>query len=201
MKEITHREFEQMVRQFADVLDIYMPGWESDESTENTASRFCKYLLEYATPFNPDDIFGSMFPHNGYGVVVQTNIPFRMVCEHHLLPAIGYATLGYIPNEKVIGLSKLVRLVDMIGVEKPSLQEHIGNRVVTLLHKHLKPVSTMAIFQAEHGCIACRGATKAGVQTVTEHLNRVNPDAQGPVLGRAQFIDHVKEYHVNAKRR
>lgn len=141
-----------------------------DPSTRNTPKRFVKLLYEFQQTFD-DSIFNSTFESTTPegvvgGMVLQKQIPFTMLCEHHLMPAIGHASLAYIPAGKVIGISKLSRIVDGVGREKPSLQEHICERIVDLVHAHLEPLGVMCVITATHGCMACRGVKAPAVETV-----------------------------------
>lgn len=136
-------------------------------STIRTPERFINYLTEFLQYMDLAEVLGPAFESRQHSMVVQTNIPFRMICEHHLLPAIGRASLGYVPQKKVVGLSKLTRLVQAVGTEKPSLQEHICDRIADLLHTHIEPLGTMCIIEAEHGCMSCRGINTPGVKTIT----------------------------------
>lgn len=160
------------------VLESVMIGYASDPSTVDTPARFAKYLAEFTQPIDEDSIFGSMFDieDDHPGMVIQTGIPFRMMCEHHLLPATGIAHLAYIPHKRVIGLSKLARLVDAVAVSRPSLQEHIAEKIIGLVVDKLEPKGCMVILDAEHGCMACRGVNKPGVATITSHVQGVFRD-------------------------
>lgn len=178
---------EDMIEAMGTILNGVIAGWDKDPSTENTPARFIKYLMEFNQPFDNDKIFGSTFDieEGDHEMVIQTGIPFRMVCEHHLLPAFGTATLGYIPTTKVLGLSKLARLVDAVAVEHPSLQEHIAKRVVKKMGEELKPLGTMLVIKAQHGCMACRGVNKPNVDTITSTLSgvfRTDPAARQEFL-------------------
>ncbi len=153
------------------VLEQMIPGYAENPSTKDTAARFVKYLAEYCQPLNIEELLGTPFDiteHTG-GLVIQTGIPFRMACEHHLLPATGKAAIGYIPRTQVVGLSKLCRLVDAVGVSAPSLQEHIGSEIANLLQSYLDPLGVIVAIQSEHSCMACRGVAKPDVQTFTLH--------------------------------
>ncbi len=159
------------------VLDEIMPGWAENASTADTANRFIKYLKEYDQPLNLKNIFKDFKYKDVHpGVVIQVPIPFRMICEHHLLPATGSAALAYIPNNKVIGLSKLTRLVDAVGVEKPSLQEHIAHRILELMNEHLQPKGSMIVIKAKHGCMSCRGVNQPSVGTISSLVTGVFRD-------------------------
>jgi len=172
-------------------LDFAIPKWNENPSTENTATRFMKYLAEFTQPIDMDKIFGSTFedPADHPPMIIQHPIPFRMVCEHHLLPAVGVAALGYVPHKRVLGLSKLTRLVDAVGVEQPSLQEHRANRIMDLMNQHLEPKGVMLVIKSQHGCMACRGVNVRGVDTTTSHVSGVfrdNPTARAEFLALIQ---------------
>lgn len=136
------------------------------EGLEETPRRVAGYLREYIQPFDPKEILGKGFEAKSSNVVLQKNIPFRMICEHHLLPALGHAAIAYIPNRRVVGLSKLTRLVDCVGTERPGIQEDITNRIATLLHEHVDAKGTMVVTKAVHSCMACRGINSPGVETI-----------------------------------
>lgn len=165
-------------------------GWDMDNpSLEGTPHRFIKYLKEFHNPLDLQEVLGKAFDSDDAAMVIQCNIPFRMVCEHHLLPALGYAWLGYIPSGKVVGLSKLTRLVQAVGVMKPSLQEHIAHKIANALEEFLKPKGVMLVIRSEHTCMACRGVNVAGVPTVTSSTKGVfltDPAA------RAEFLALMK---------
>lgn len=170
---------------------LFGDKWEDDESVQGTPSRFVKYLAEYRQPLDIDKIFGSVFKvKEGHSsMVIQCNIPFRMMCEHHLLPAVGKAAIGYVPHGRVIGLSKLTRLVDAVGTERPSLQEHIVDRIQDLMMKHLKPKGVMVVVKAAHGCMQCRGVNAPGVVTISSAVTGVfrdNPSARDEMLSLMQ---------------
>jgi len=99
-------------------------------------------------------------------MVIVKDIPFYSTCEHHLVPFFGKAHVGYIPNNKVIGLSKIARLVDIIA-KRPQLQERITHEVLDCLVKMLAPLGVMVVIEAEHLCMSMRGIKKPGTKTVT----------------------------------
>ena len=123
-------------------------------------------------------------------MVVQTRIPFVGMCAHHLLPFTGTATVGYIPNERVVGLSKLTRLVRAAGRVSPSTQEHITNLISNTLHDTLKPIATGSITVATHGCMSARGVLAHETQTKVSALRgqfMLNPQARSEFLSMAEF--------------
>lgn len=98
-------------------------------------------------------------------------------CAHHLLPFFGEASIGYIPTEKIVGLSKLARLVQAAGVRKPSMQETITDDIVRTVDVVLKPRGVMVVVKAEHTCMAVRGIVTPGVSTITSAVRGVFRDA------------------------
>lgn len=155
----------------------------SDENFRDTPRRFIQYLAHYIHDYDPAEDLNKTFEQSvtqvhDHAMVVQVGIPFAGVCAHHLVPCLGIAHVGYIPKERVVGLSKLTRLVTGIARRRPSLQEDVGNEIVDALMEHLSPVGAMAVISAEHGCMAARGVEKQGVNTVTAHI-------------RGAFTEHV----------
>lgn len=159
---------------FAKVINLLQLN-EIDDG-HKTPIRFIQYLEEFHQPLPLDKIFGTVFecPTNLINtVIVQSSIPFRMICSHHLLPALGRASIGYIPLDKIIGLSKLTRLVQGVGVEIPTLQELASKRIVHLLQTQLNPSGVMIVIKAEHTCMACRGVNRDRVITTTRESSGV----------------------------
>ena len=100
-------------------------------------------------------------------MVVLKDIPFYSMCEHHLLPFTGRAHVAYIPeNNKIVGLSKLARLVDIVS-KKPQLQERLTSQIADIIMKTLKPKGALVIVQAEHLCMTMRGIKKPGSKMIT----------------------------------
>jgi GTP cyclohydrolase I len=142
-----------------------------DPNFNETPRRFVKYLAEFLQPYNPEEILKSFPIEQGYhSLVVQSSIPFRAVCAHHLVPFFGRASLGYVPDRKVVGLSKLARLVEAVSHSTPSLQEVICDTIVDDLERVLKPQAVMCVIHAEHMCMACRGIAEVDVVTSTASI-------------------------------
>jgi GTP cyclohydrolase I len=100
------------------------------------------------------------------GMVVETDITFYSTCEHHLLPFYGKAHIGYIPDGRVAGLSKLARTVDVFA-RRPQIQENMTAQIAQALTEHLKPKGVIVMVEAEHTCMTMRGIKKPGSKTVT----------------------------------
>ena len=118
-------------------------------------------------------------------MVIVKDIPFYSMCEHHLLPFFGKAHIGYIPSDnKIIGLSKLARIVDNFA-KKPQVQERLTSDIADFLNDNLQPKGVAVIMEAEHMCMTMRGARAAGSKTQTSALRgimRTDAKARAEVL-------------------
>jgi len=114
------------------------------------------------------------FPNReGYAeMVAVTDIPFHSICAHHFLPFSGTAHLAYVPRERLVGLSKLARVVDFYA-RRPQLQERMTEQIAALLDDRLRPRGAMVVVQARHFCMEMRGVAKAGVTTTTSAVRGV----------------------------
>ena len=99
-------------------------------------------------------------------MVVEKDIVFYSTCEHHLMPFYGKAHVAYIPNGKVVGLSKLARTVEVFA-RRPQLQEQMTAQIADAIMEHLEPQGAMVMVEAEHMCMTMRGVKKPGSSTVT----------------------------------
>lgn len=122
-------------------------------------------------------------------MVIVKDIPFYSTCEHHLIPFFGKAHIAYIPNEKVIGLSKIARLVEAIA-RRPQVQERITKDVADCIEKMLDPVGVIVVMQAEHLCMSMRGVKKPGTKTVTSAARGAFKEDQAT---RMEFLQLIKE--------
>jgi len=111
------------------------------------------------------------FPNDeGYDeLVLARDIPFRSLCEHHMLPFAGVAHVGYLPGERILGLSKLARVVEMVAAG-PQVQERLTKQVAQWLHDRLVPRGVGVVVEAEHTCMTLRGVQATGSRTVTSTL-------------------------------
>ncbi|MBE7088719.1 MAG: GTP cyclohydrolase I FolE [Clostridiales bacterium] len=99
-------------------------------------------------------------------MVIEKDIAFSSTCEHHLMPFFGKIAIAYIPNEKVVGLSKLARTVEVYA-KRLQLQEQLTNQIANAVMESLAPKGVMVVCEAEHTCMTCRGVKKPGSKTVT----------------------------------
>jgi GTP cyclohydrolase I len=101
--------------------------------------------------------------------VLVRDIEFTSQCEHHMMPFYGKAHVAYMPVERVVGLSKLARLVDVYA-HRMQTQEHLNSQIATAIDEILKPRGVAVMIEAEHMCMSLRGVTKPGALTVTTHF-------------------------------
>ena len=106
------------------------------------------------------------FCHEGGEMVVEKDIEFSSTCEHHLMPFFGKIAIAYIPDGKVVGLSKLARTVEVFS-KRLQLQERLTDDIAKAIMQYLKPKGVMVVCEGVHTCMTCRGLKKADSKTVT----------------------------------
>ena len=140
----------------------------TDENLRETPRRMAEAYAELLTPrpFN-----ATTFPNDeGYDeLVVARDIHFHSLCEHHLLPFHGVAHVGYLPGERIVGLSKLGRVVDLFA-RRLQVQERLTSEIAGWIDKHLDPKGVGVVIEAEHMCMSLRGVQKPGTLTATSAL-------------------------------
>ncbi|MCU0916754.1 MAG: GTP cyclohydrolase I FolE [Planctomycetes bacterium] len=114
----------------------------------------------------------SVFTEKYDEIVLLRNIPFYSVCEHHLLPFIGKAHVAYLPTGKVLGVSKLARIVDCFS-RRLQAQERLTGQIADFLMENLKPLGVAVVLQAAHSCMTIRGIRKPGSEMVTSALRGI----------------------------
>lgn len=144
----------------------------------------------YAEMFTAPPFELTTFPNDsGYdGLVVVNAIPVRSVCEHHLLPFFGRAAVGYRPADRILGLSKLARVVEMFA-RRPQVQERLTQQVASWLDLQLSPKGVGVVIEAEHTCMTARGVQATGSATTTSALAGVLRDDP---RCRAEFFASVR---------
>jgi GTP cyclohydrolase I len=125
----------------------------------------------YAELLTPRPFNATTFPNDdGYDeLVVARDIPFSSLCEHHLLPFVGTAHVGYIPGDEIIGLSKLARVVELFA-RRLQVQERMTVQIANWLHDHLDPKGVGVVIEAEHFCMSLRGVRLPGSRTTTSSV-------------------------------
>ena len=138
------------------------------EELRETPARMAR---AYAELFSARPLRLTTFPNDeGYDELVLVRaIPFRTVCEHHLLPFSGLAHIGYLPGERIVGLSKLARLVEHFAA-RPQVQERLTKQVAECLAARLRAPGVGVLLEAEHSCMTLRGVRAHGAKTITSAL-------------------------------
>jgi GTP cyclohydrolase I len=152
----------------------------------DTPKRFTKLLEEFSGSHPMPKL--TTFPADTRGLVVQTGIPFSSLCAHHLAAFNGFATIGYLPSEQMLGLSKFKRIVDRFAKNLQN-QERLTEQVANFIYTQFRPHGVGVILVATHNCMQCRGVEVSDVWTTTTRLlGRIADDAQT----RAEFLAHHK---------
>jgi GTP cyclohydrolase I len=162
--EIDHVAAEQAVKDLLEAFGIDL----TQESLQDTPGRVARAFEEFLRP-RPFRL--TTFPNDeGYDeLIIARNIRFHSLCEHHLLPFVGVAHVAYLPKDRILGLSKLARLVEMFA-RSLQVQERLTQQIANWLLENLEPKGVGVILEAEHMCMALRGVEKPGSTTVTSAL-------------------------------
>lgn len=148
--------------------------WAGDnpdrEGLKNTPKRVIKAFNEYYSGYDKDakDALSRTFNDvGGYeDIVLLKDIPIHSHCEHHMAPFIGKTHIAYIPNKKVVGLSKLARVTEIFS-RRLQTQETMTEQISKAIEEHLSPKGSIVLVDAEHQCMTLRGIRKPGVSTIT----------------------------------
>lgn len=161
-----------------------------DPNLSATPLRVARAYRELFSGLDPaDEPELRTFPNvKGYSqVVAVTDISFHSLCAHHFLPFFGTAHVAYVPKDRVVGLSKLARVVDYFA-RRPQTQETLTEQIVDLLDRRLHPAGAMVVIEARHFCMEMRGVGKAGVSTRTSAIRGVFTDDRR----QRQFLDQLR---------
>ncbi|CAL9334585.1 GTP cyclohydrolase I FolE [Streptomyces sp. R1] len=155
---------ERAAREFLAALGIMVDS----EGTRDTPARMARGYAELLTarPFRM-----TTFPNDeGYDeLVLARDIPVRSVCQHHMLPFVGKAHVGYLPGARILGLSKLARVVEHFAC-RPQVQERLTKQTADWLAEQLRPRGVGVVVEAEHTCMTLRGVQATGSKTVTSTM-------------------------------
>jgi GTP cyclohydrolase I len=144
-------------------LDMADPNLEG---TDRRVARSFRELFAGLRAGGPPELRTFPNPERYQRMVAVTDIPFHSVCAHHLLPFFGRAHVAYVPKDRIVGLSKLARVVEFYA-RRPQIQERMTMQVAALIEERLRPEGTMVVVQARHFCMEMRGVAKAGATTTT----------------------------------
>lgn len=159
----------EMIESFIQGLLSFLDEDISREGLQNTPARVEKFYKEWLTVGDPS-FNCTMFDHEGMDqIIIQRDIPFYSLCEHHLLPFFGYATIGYLPNKSIVGLSKLSRTVEWFASRLQN-QERLSQQISNFLVEKLNPKGVGVILKARHMCMEMRGIKTVGAETITSSM-------------------------------
>lgn len=156
------------------------------DGLEETPYRVLKAFLEYTEGYREDPRVHLMktFDVEHQELVLVRDIEFHSMCEHHFAPFFGVAHVGYIPNEKITGLSKIARMVEGYA-KRFQVQERMTTEIVEAIEEILEPQGTMVVIEAKHMCMCGRGIRKSNASTVTSSVRGVFADKSD---ARAEFL-------------
>ena len=161
---INTKEIQEAVKQIINAIgdDI------NREGLIDTPSRVAKMYEEFFSGLkeDPADVLLTGFNESFQDIVIIKDLEFFSICEHHFLPFYGHVNIGYIPNGKVVGVSKLSRAFEILA-RRPQIQERLTNQFVEILNNTINPKGVAIIIEAEHLCMSLRGIKKTGSKIVT----------------------------------
>ena len=170
--EATDPRIDQISGHVKEIIRILGLSPETDHNLKDTDRRVAKMYLEIFSGLDEGN-FPSLttFPNEeGYqAMVMEKEIPFYSMCAHHFVPFYGHGHIAYIPKERIIGLSKLPRILEFFA-RRPQLQERLTEQVAGVLWDELKPLGVMVVIEARHLCVEMRGVRKPGSVTVTSAI-------------------------------
>ena len=160
------------------------------EGLQSTPSRVGRLYAELLSGYTTDPVAminGALFKAEYDEMIVVRDIEFSSLCEHHMLPFIGHAHVAYVPNEKIVGLSKIPRIVDMFA-RRLQVQERLTRQIADFLSEVVQPQGVAVVVEALHLCATIRGVKKSQARMVTSAMTgafKSNPKT------RAEFMDHI----------
>lgn len=156
------------------------------EGLQNTPARYKKFLEEFLSP-KPFE-FTTFDAENYDQMILVGNIEFYSICEHHLAPFFGEGFIAYIPNDKIVGISKLPRTLDLFA-RRFQNQERITTQIADYLIKNLNPKGVAVVLKAKHLCMSMRGIQKPNAITTTSKMTGVFLESES---ARSEFLDLIK---------
>jgi len=182
---------EDLVKGIIEYIEPEQKG-EFREGLKRTTERVVESWKELYSGYelDPKKALSSTFNGEGYdGIVLLKDIEFYSTCEHHMLPFTGKAHVAYIPTDRIVGISKLARIVEVYA-RRLQNQERITTQVADALENHLKPLGAAVIIEASHACMGCRGVKKSHAIMSTSAMRGVFFDK---AEARAELMQLIKE--------
>lgn len=164
----TEQTYSNLKKLYSDLLDTIGEDKERDglKLTPHRVARSMQFLLQ-GYEQDPDEVIqNALFDEKYSEMVIVKDIELYSMCEHHMLPFYGKAHIAYIPGEKIVGLSKIARVVD-IYARRLQVQERLTNQILDALDRNLKPMGVAVVIEAQHMCMMMRGVQKQNSITTT----------------------------------
>jgi GTP cyclohydrolase I len=179
-----------------DRIMVHLDPEHPRDGTSDTSIRVANMWVEELTAgyaYKDPGVILKKFPSEEYdGIVAVKDVPVTSVCEHHLVPFVGYAHVGYFPNAHVVGLSKIPRLVNAFA-RRLQIQERLTGQIADAIDHHLNPRGVIVVVEAEHLCMTIRGVQAPGTKTLTSAVRGLfNTNEEGEkeeffrLIGRSQ---------------
>ena len=173
--EPTDPRIESISGHVREIIRILGLSPETDPNLVDTDRRVAKMYLEIFSGLDEGNRPKlTTFPNDEHytAMVMEKEIPFYSMCAHHFAPFYGHGHIAYIPNERIVGLSKLPRLLEFFA-RRPQLQERLTEQLAGVLEEELKPQGVMVVIEARHLCVEMRGVKKPGSVTVTSAIRGI----------------------------
>ncbi len=164
--------------------NIARPGIK--DTPERVSRMYAEIFSGLKTP--DEDLLKPIEGETHDEMVLLKDIPFYSICEHHLLPFFGKAHIAYIPNGKIVGISELVKALELLA-KRPQVQERLTSQLADIISQRLKPKGCMVIIDAEHLCMSMRGIKKPGSKTVTSAVRGIFRSKQST---RDEMLELIK---------
>lgn len=181
--QVDHGRIEKAVREI-----LIAVGEDPDrEGLQETPARVARMYAELFSGLREDPAIHlrKVFTEKYDEVVLVKDIHFNSMCEHHLLPFVGKAHIGYLPDGKVVGLSKLARVVESVG-RRPQVQERMTEQIADLVENCLNAKGVAVVLEASHSCMTIRGVRRPGSSCITSAMRgafRENLASRAEILG------------------
>ena len=177
------REISSHMRRVIELLGLDPTDPNLAETPERVARMYLEMFQGLSEGAEPKI---TVFPNDERytAMVMEKDIPFYSLCAHHFVPFYGHAHIAYVPNDKIVGLSKMPRILEFYA-RRPQLQERLTEQVATFLAEKLGPQGVMVVIEARHLCVEMRGVKKPGAMTVTSAIRGIFHNK--PV--REEFLD------------
>ena len=165
------RRLSEHVRGILDALGLDPTDPNLTETPDRVAKMYLEMFQGLREGAEPRVTF---FPNDEHytAMVMEKDIPFYSLCSHHFVPFYGHAHIAYIPNDKIVGLSKMPRILEFYA-RRPQLQERLTEQVAGFLAEKLAPQGVMVVVEARHLCVEMRGVKKSGALTVTSAIRGI----------------------------